>query len=264
VQGIEKNRKKNENAFARRSFFTLIELLVVIAIIAILAALLLPTLKNAKEKAKEILCMSNLKQVHVFMTGYSADNDGWLAGNSISNRPHRTRISWYNDDLATTPPEDQPIYTNPYPQVFKWKSEGQVFFCPSAPLSKTWGADKSKIIDNAGITGGHTTYFILNRYKKVPNNGGKWSSFNPSEALIQDWVIDQSTMDPVTSSNLENYRTNHKRTTQFNSGANILFVDASAKWVSIRELYREVPGSDINTLAKVLGVFYKPKAGSNQ
>jgi len=65
--------------------FSLIELLVVIAIITILAGLLLPVLNSAREKGKEILCLSNQKQLQFFYNSYSNDNDDWIRPASLDD-----------------------------------------------------------------------------------------------------------------------------------------------------------------------------------
>ena len=100
--------------------FTLIELLVVIAIIAILAAMLLPALSQAKEKAKGIYCIGNLKQIELAMILYKSDNQDYFA---VGFDPKATMWVW---------PSLLRRYTSPN------GLDTKVFACPSAPQKDQW------------------------------------------------------------------------------------------------------------------------------
>jgi len=119
--------------------FTLIELLVVIAIIAILAAILFPVFAQAREKARAISCISNLKQIGTAAFMYAQDYDEvhlpmWTQGGKdpVAGEYAGNGVGWRNW---------WPALLQPYV-----KNLG-VFECPSNPFNwrgrVTWGADPS-------------------------------------------------------------------------------------------------------------------------
>ena len=120
----------------RKGGFTLIELLVVIAIIAILAALLLPALSRAKEKAREINCLSNLKQLQTAYVAYTLDNADRLPLNILYmdslNTIASDTNSWVSGEARMVALNSDLEQGTMYPYV---KSAG-VYRCPS-DFSKT-------------------------------------------------------------------------------------------------------------------------------
>ncbi|HZO91529.1 MAG TPA: DUF1559 domain-containing protein [Chthonomonadaceae bacterium] len=114
----------------RRRGFTLIELLVVIAIIAILAAILFPVFAQARERARAISCVSNLKQIGTATNMYVQDYDetypcGWGsqdAGLSMWRVSLQPYVQKYGN------PQDPVGYSNP-------RGNYGVFVCPDQPGS---------------------------------------------------------------------------------------------------------------------------------
>jgi prepilin-type N-terminal cleavage/methylation domain-containing protein/prepilin-type processing-associated H-X9-DG protein len=118
----------------RKTGFTLIELLVVIAIIAILAALLLPALASAKERARRISCVNNLRQIALAINIYSSDNTDYmppLKMNYAGNNDYMYLMFEYSPQNVSPP-----TFTDgPYNLGTLWNNKsiptGKPFYCPS-------------------------------------------------------------------------------------------------------------------------------------
>ena len=135
-----------------RRAFTLIELLVVIAIIALLVSLLMPSLRQAKELAREAVCRAHYHAVGPSISMYSNDNDGYMCpyvengldeGGSFTGPDNVTYnllgryaliTCWYKPGPYTDPVRGGDGYLGKYTgSNFHRVSKQNVLSCPSYP-----------------------------------------------------------------------------------------------------------------------------------
>jgi len=157
----------------RKNAFTLIELLVVIAIIAILAAILFPVFAQARDKARQASCTSNVKQIGLAMTMYVQDYDETIPSVCSWGK------AWNHGSAATLcPPKVNsgapayfPDFVAPY-----IKNEG-VFYCPSTGKTRPISVS-TPTVTNMGQNG--TSYIWNHETNPVPTQYGPPLGGRPS------------------------------------------------------------------------------------
>jgi prepilin-type N-terminal cleavage/methylation domain-containing protein len=116
-----------------REAFTLIELLVVIAIIAILAALLLPALSAAKERAKVIQCVGNLRQIGLGLHQYADDNHSIFPTRDSDQLGKPGPFENYALGLGGIDPDTNNLFMAPATNrpLYGYIGKSAVFHCPA-------------------------------------------------------------------------------------------------------------------------------------
>jgi prepilin-type N-terminal cleavage/methylation domain-containing protein len=146
--------RKTQN---RQSGFTLIELLVVIAIIAILAAILFPVFAQAREKARQTVCTSNVKQIGLAWLMYVQDYDETFPPTNSTQNP---ASGWINSPTFTTKYPCKPcrphLQSNPTvtydPTVYAipYIKNMDIFKCPSDNGIGTFTVNGVTYVDPSG------------------------------------------------------------------------------------------------------------------
>jgi prepilin-type N-terminal cleavage/methylation domain-containing protein len=211
----------------RRRGFTLIELLVVIAIIAVLAAILFPVFAQAREKARESTCLSNLKQIGVAFSLYTQDYDESFpnTGDPLlwTGRLWRWPLKPYLGYSRTEDPKNPLLSTG---------SDAHILVCPSDPTARAQWDSTSYAYSSAFF---HTPAQV-NQQASSPTMTQSLAAvqYPAAKALAGEWL-----------SNHESPR--DADWWHWDGAHTFVFVDGHARFLQSRQIHPGVDGlPDIN------------------
>jgi len=200
-----------------RERFTLIELLVVIAIIAILAAMLLPALAQARAKAQQTSCLSNVKQLNLGLFMYASDNRGSYPTNGAA-RWHSLLLTYVTDAKVYVCPTCS--YTRGYAVNTNFSSWSSAF-----TLDNTVGPSTSSMFLDAAQCN-----------TSVTGNGNpeSWVDFATGSSDWQ-WIPPTSLTGTTQYYTTDDTYGNYSRRPQprHNRGMNVGYCDGHGSWMGI-------------------------------
>jgi len=197
--------------------FTLIELLVVIGIMGILAALVLPALNKARQRARQISCINNLKQLYLGFSIYASDYDGKIPPREIGLAESFPfcYINWTNFIRPVLERNLNNI------DILSWPVSPNFYYCPEG---KKYVEKYSKEFFG-GTFLPHTTYIIHTNPPpgdpgvKGKSLDGQWEDEEGNFGATKIWLLADP---PLKTSGWTNF---------FHlDGINILYLDGHAEW----------------------------------